>query len=65
MKYEVMLEGSEGEGYVASCPSLGVSSEGLTPANALDALRANIRFHLEFCPCSTLSEEEIELDVSG
>jgi len=62
MKYTAQLECEDGE-FVASCPELEVSAHGLSAGNALDALRRNIRFHVELCPCSTVEEEWIEMDV--
>ena len=62
MQYSVSLQ-AEGDGFVAECAELGISSRGLSPANALDALRDSIRFNIEFCPCSTVDEGDIELNV--
>lgn len=63
MKFGVTLEtNAEGE-YVASCLELGIASHGLSSTNALDALRENIRYHIEYCPCSTVEEGCIELDL--
>ncbi len=63
MKYTVNIEADGGE-YLAECPELGLSSRGFSPANALDALRENIRFNLEMCPCTSIDESWIEFDVS-
>ena len=63
MKYSVELDlNSDGE-YIASCSSMGISTQGLSAQNALDALRAEIRYRIELCPCSTVEEDWIELDV--
>ncbi len=64
MRYEVHLSSGDGE-YMADCPELGLNSRGLSPGNALDRIRDAIRFQIELCPCSTVYEEEIELDVRG
>lgn len=64
MKYTVKLQESN-DGFLAECDELGLSSSGLSATNALDALRNNIRFNLEFCPCSSMEEGDIELDVVG
>lgn len=63
MQYSVQIE-SGGEEVVADCPELGLSATGFSTTNALDRLRANIRFHLEMCPCSSLEEDDIEFDVN-
>jgi hypothetical protein len=35
----------------------------LSPANALDALRDEIRYRLELCPCTGVGDDYVELDV--
>ena len=65
MKYTAHLEeGAAGE-YIAECAELGLSASGLSPTNALDRLRENIRFNLELCPCTSMDESDIDLDVHG
>ena len=63
MRYEAILESGEDGGYIAECVSLGVSARGLSPASALDSLRAEIRYCVELCPCSTVGEDYVELVV--
>ncbi|HMP75362.1 MAG TPA: hypothetical protein PKE12_03600 [Kiritimatiellia bacterium] len=63
MKYAVNVEQGEGGEYVASCAELGVSTTGLSAANALDALRDEIRYRLEMCPCTTVGDDYVQLDV--
>lgn len=55
-------ETAEGD-YLASCPEPRVQTRGLSPANALDRLRAELRYWVELCPCSGVDEESIQLDV--
>lgn len=63
MKYAVHLEQGEGGDYVASCPELGLSTSGLGAASALDALRDEIRYRLELCPCTAVDEDFVQLEV--
>jgi len=63
MKYSVNVEQGEGGDYVASCAEFGVSTTGLSAANALDALRDEIRYRLEMCPCTSVSDDYVQLDV--
>ena len=63
MRYEATLESGEDGGYVAGCESLGITAHGLSPASALDALRAEIRYRVELCPCSSVSDDFVELVV--
>ena len=63
MKYTVHIEADEAGEFFAECAELGLKSAGLSATNALDALRENIRYNLEYCPCTSLGEDCIELDV--
>ncbi len=63
MKFEATVEAEADGSYVASCVSPQCSSHGLSPANALDALREEIRYRIELCPCTGVSDEFVELDV--
>ena len=65
MKYTVHLDQGEGGEIVASCPEMGLSTSGLSPACALDALREEIRYRLELCPCTSVGEDFVQLDVMG
>ncbi len=63
MKYAVSVEQGEGGEYVASCAELGISVSGLSASNALDALRDEIRYRIEMCPCTTVGDDYVQLDV--
>ena len=63
MKFEATVETGADGGYVASCEDPQCSGHGLRPANALDALREEIRYRLELCPCTGVSDDYVELDV--
>ncbi len=63
MKFVASLEAGADGGYVASCDDPQCSGRGLSPANALDALREEIRYRLELCPCTTVDDGFVELDV--
>jgi hypothetical protein len=64
VKFDVTVGSSdEGEGFVAQCDSMSCTTSGLSPTNALDALRDEIRYRLEFCPCTTVDEDFVELNV--
>lgn len=64
MKYAVTVDSDEAGEFVASCAELGVSAHGLSSANALDALRDEIRYRLEMCPCTSVGEDYVELDLA-
>ena len=63
MKFEATVEGDAGGGYVASSEDPQCSGHGLSPVNTLDALREEIRYRLELCPCTGVSDDFVELDV--
>ena len=62
MRYDVTIETS-GDGYTASCEDPQCSATGLSPTNALDSLRDEIRYRLELCPCTTVDDAFVELNV--
>lgn len=62
MRFDVTVE-SGADGFVAECESMDCSARGLSPANALDSLRDEIRYRLELCPCTTVGEDYVELNV--
>ena len=48
---------------MAQCESMACSAQGLSPTNALDSLRDEIRYRLELCPCTTVNDDYVELNV--
>ena len=55
---------SDGSGaYTASCEDPQCAGHGLSPANALDQNREEIRYRMELCPCTTVNDQFVELDV--
>ena len=63
MKFEATVEAGAGGGYVANCEEPQCSGHGLSPTNALDSLREEIRYRLELCPCTGVGDDFVELDV--
>ncbi len=63
MRFDVTVETAAEGGYVASCEEPQCNGHGLSPTNALDALRAEIRYRLELCPCTTVDDAFVELNV--
>jgi len=62
MRFDVTVEGSS-DGFVAECESMSCNARGLSATNALDALRDEIRYRLELCPCTTVNDDYVELNV--
>jgi hypothetical protein len=62
MRFDVTVESSS-DGFVAECESMDCSAKGLSPTNALDSLRDEICYRLELCPCTTVNDDYVELNV--
>jgi len=65
MRFEVSLQCVESGEYLAQCDQVQAQGRGLSTTAALDSLRAEIRYRLEYCPCSGIEEDLIELDVTS
>lgn len=63
MKFPAEVEEAEDGGYRAWCSDPQVEARGLSPANALDKLRAELRYWVELCPCSGVDDDYVELDL--
>ena len=63
MEFRAKVEQTEEGDYLASCPEPLVQARGLSPTNALDRLRTELRYWVELCPCSGVDEDHIQLDV--
>ena len=55
---------SDGE-WQACSQEMGACASGLSPENALDQLRDEIRYRLEWCPCTSVGDDYVELEVIG
>ena len=44
---------------------MACNASGLSPTNALDMLREEIRYRLELCPCTTVNDDFVELNVTS
>ena len=64
MRYDVKIE-SSADGFVATCEDPQCRATGLSPTNALDALRDEIRYRVELCPCTTVDDNFVELNVTS
>jgi len=63
VKLEATVEAGADGGYTASCEDPQCSGHVLSPTNALDSLREEIRYRLELCPCTGVGDGFVELDV--
>jgi hypothetical protein len=62
MRFDVTVE-SGSDGFVAECESMQCRTTGLSATNALDSLRDEIRYRLKLCPCTTVNDDYVELNV--
>jgi hypothetical protein len=63
MIFHASVEASDEGDWVATCAEPAASARGLSPASALDRLRAEIRYRIELCPCTGVDDDFVELAV--
>jgi len=63
MIFNVRIEATEDGEYSGSCSDPMVSVRGLSQTNVLERLGAEIRYRLEFCPCSSVDDDYVQLRV--
>jgi predicted RNase H-like HicB family nuclease len=63
VRFEVSVQADGSGGFTASCEDPQCNGHGLSPASALDQIREEIRYHMELCPCTTVNDQFVELDV--
>lgn len=59
------VEATEEGDYFAWCAEPAASARGLSPANALDRLRGEIRYRIELCPCTGVDDDYVQVQVRG
>ena len=59
------VETTEDGEYLASCSDPMASMRGVSATSALELLRAEIRYRLEMCPCSSVDDDYVQLRVDG
>ena len=62
MRYKATLSCDE-DGCEASSEELDVTVRALTADSALAMLRAEIRYRIEWCPCTGVDDDFVELDL--
>jgi hypothetical protein len=63
VRFEVTVQQISDGDYIASCEDPQCTGHGLSPANALDSVREEIRYRMELCPCTTVDDSFVEIDV--
>jgi len=65
MRFQVTVRSTDKGDYLAECDEIHAQGTGLSATAALDHLREEIRYRLEYCPCSGIEEDSIVLDVTS
>lgn len=65
MIFEARIEAAADGEYVASCSDPPTSARGLSRNSALERLRAEIRYRVELCPCSSVDDDYVQLRIGG
>lgn len=63
MIFYASLEETEDGEYLASSLEPPASARGLSPANALDRLRGEIRYRIELCPCTGVEDDYVQVQL--
>jgi hypothetical protein len=63
MAYRVHVSRLPGGSYQATCLDPLCSGKGPSPEAAVAAVRSEIRFQLELCPCTALAVGAVEIEV--
>lgn len=63
MDFDVRIETTSDGEYVATCSDPEVTARGLSRTSALELMRAEIRYRLEMCPCSSVDDDYVQLRV--
>jgi hypothetical protein len=62
-RFPVRVTPQRDGGVLATCDSPVCLARAATEDEALEKLRAEIRYRLELCPCTGVSEDYVQLDV--
>ena len=66
MKYPVRVQPSFDGGFVATAVTFpNCSSRAATRDEALSKIRDEIRYRIELCPCTGVSDDFVELEIVG
>ena len=61
--FRVRLTGQRDGWFLATCDGPVCIARGRSEAEALDRIRAEIRYRLEFCPCSGIADDYVQLEI--
>jgi len=52
------------DGFVAACDAPTCMSRAATEAEALEKIKAEIRYRIEWCPCTGVDDDYVQLEVT-
>lgn len=65
MDFDARVEAAGDGTYVAICSDPEISAVGMSGASALELLRNEIRYWLEMCPCSSVDDDYVQVQIEG
>jgi hypothetical protein len=63
-RFQVRVARQSDGSWLATCETPLCLRRARSEAEALEGLRAEIRYRIEWCPCSAVDDEWVELDVA-
>ena len=63
MIFHVQVEATSQGDYLATCADPKTNARGVSRDAALDLLREEIRYQIEVCPCASVEDDFVELQV--
>jgi predicted RNase H-like HicB family nuclease len=63
-KFRVRLQPLREGGFVATCESPVCMSRARTREEVLEKIKAEIRYRLEWCPCTGVDDDYVQLEIS-
>jgi len=61
--FRVRVSKQPGGRWVATCDAPACMSRGTTEAEVLDKIRKEIRYRIEYCPCTGVDDDYVQLAV--
>jgi len=61
--FRVRVARGRDDAWVATCPAPVCMSRAASEAEALEKIRAEIRYRVEYCPCTGVGEDYVQLEV--
>ena len=63
-KFRVRVQALREGGFLATCESPVCMSRARTREEVLEKIRAEIRYRLEWCPCTGVDDDYVQLEIT-